>query len=1088
MRLQAEYPAENDLFEGKSHENVAAKMADVIENADISIVGLEGELGSGKSTIIGLLRKKLENTHTFITFDAEKYHHGTTKRALIEVIFNGIKKTNPRNIEKLTIHKDKALGNILEYTKNVKSRISWWTILFILFSLVSAQTIRYALTDINTYITKPDAINWKTILGEAITVISPLILVGILFLINRFSQNRYISVGDLFKKNSEDTITEKILVNKEVGAIELTEALRGFSGEDVLRPDQKFILVLDNLDRVSPEKVKELWSDMELICGAASGPFKIIVPYSSRHVAAALKVEDSNGYEFISKRIPVNFTVPPLITAGWQEVFIRYWNETVSTETVDAKETIRIIERWLPEYYKKITPRLLKKVVNDIHILSLTVGENHHRYVLIALYLFVTRYNFHDLKTLISNPELLTESEKINAALIEKLKDTRSQLWRLFPNREQEWSEYIISVHYQSEVNIARSELIDAPLLAAVNDKKPEEVEELSTIWGFISAWERCFTRFDLISWIIVLSRLGRTCIDSLSTEIKATVNACNLQIYQDAQLTPDKPLAEAIYSLYKSGVFGKEEFMNRRYQQIINKMDLMHEHDTFDKENVNDILFEVNAYSDIYSVNILIDEVNYYVSGKLYVEFLVNHMDDFPYLKIEEIKLAPDEIKSAVQHVIFNPGFINLLHPMLTKHISVGFSLKDSDAIVSDNINNIMLEFKQGSVISNFDAFELLILHPSWQTEDLSSAYGIQTDFIKNNTEQYCAHLIAHMIAANIFNGISLIPDISDTDKFNDTMFSYMCWQHSFSRIVDALKEDRLHSYILPALTRVIEQNRISLIDVQRFITKDYTLLSSLMKNVYLLSPLKSKLTALERHLNTIKIESLSPMFLSDINGEVDFTSVNNQLMLKALDVLHSEATLTEYLSKVHPNTDFIFGNYHCESEKDVFSGIDVKSFSGWFRNVDKKSLSMHSRLRTVFCALPSKVQREIVRSLCDILYDRSVDVARRIALIHCFGDEVNYVEAERNEPRRTIAALYPESVSDITLSTWLDRQELSFSKWPNEDVITALDIILEHQELFPRTCITSRYVANRIKELSSEEVSNEHSSDEQGESTGED
>lgn len=57
LKLQHEMPADSDLFKGGSHQNVADRMAEVIKEQEINILGLEGELGSGKSTIIHFLKK-----------------------------------------------------------------------------------------------------------------------------------------------------------------------------------------------------------------------------------------------------------------------------------------------------------------------------------------------------------------------------------------------------------------------------------------------------------------------------------------------------------------------------------------------------------------------------------------------------------------------------------------------------------------------------------------------------------------------------------------------------------------------------------------------------------------------------------------------------------------------------------------------------------------------------------------------------------------------------------------------------------------------------------------------------------------------
>ena len=64
--------------------------------------------------------------------------------------------------------------------------------------------------------------------------LSPAIMVaGLACLQNMewYRKKGYSSIGDLFKRNSTDRIEETWLVNKEVGAIELAEALQGFPME-----------------------------------------------------------------------------------------------------------------------------------------------------------------------------------------------------------------------------------------------------------------------------------------------------------------------------------------------------------------------------------------------------------------------------------------------------------------------------------------------------------------------------------------------------------------------------------------------------------------------------------------------------------------------------------------------------------------------------------------------------------------------------------------------------------------------------------------------------------------------------------------
>ena len=57
-KFQSEAPSEIDSFEGAGHENAAEGIKNtIIRFPEIHIIGLEGSLGAGKSTVIKILEK-----------------------------------------------------------------------------------------------------------------------------------------------------------------------------------------------------------------------------------------------------------------------------------------------------------------------------------------------------------------------------------------------------------------------------------------------------------------------------------------------------------------------------------------------------------------------------------------------------------------------------------------------------------------------------------------------------------------------------------------------------------------------------------------------------------------------------------------------------------------------------------------------------------------------------------------------------------------------------------------------------------------------------------------------------------------------
>ncbi len=114
LRLQTESPADQDMFRGSSHEKVAENVAQIIRTPDVNIIGLEGELGSGKSTIINLLKNDKENKNelSFFYFDAWAHEGDPLRRIFLESLINSFKE-NEKNL---------SIINELEEKRKIISR------------------------------------------------------------------------------------------------------------------------------------------------------------------------------------------------------------------------------------------------------------------------------------------------------------------------------------------------------------------------------------------------------------------------------------------------------------------------------------------------------------------------------------------------------------------------------------------------------------------------------------------------------------------------------------------------------------------------------------------------------------------------------------------------------------------------------------------------------------------------------------------------------------------------------------------------------------------------------------------------------
>ncbi|KJY81609.1 hypothetical protein TW81_17405 [Vibrio galatheae] len=516
MRYQIEKPADKDLFDSSGHSNAANAIRDVILNQkDIHAIGLEGELGSGKSTVLRLLEQKLpREEYKFITFDVEQFHHSSTKASFIKHFRDCVielfgsdaspdaKKTK-RKVQKAA---DRALGNDLTYTKKVTSNLSWYTISFAISLMFSVRYAKESLEHIlNTArLLLPDAPTYTFGIEETITTLLGLSPIAVALLMryqrtqeqNQNEDDRKVpNIGDIFKRNSEDKITEKLHVTREVGASELKQAFQKIVS--AIPTDKHVILVIDNLDRVDNEKVREVWSDLETFTSFEGDNLRVIVPFSEKHVAAALSDNDAaDGSEFILKRLPVKFRTPPVVSAGWREPFEYYWSETLPKHS-GLDLCAEIIDVWVTQH-KQITPRFLKTHINEIAV-ALASNPEVISPVACSAYLLAQRSNKLSFKDIISsNSDQKEESSRQLISLTHKI--LRKAL------TDDEWSSQIMAVHYQTSFDVAKSELLESPLKSAISRSDFEELFELTPLFGFDVAFQRLLGTVDPYEYVNILS------------------------------------------------------------------------------------------------------------------------------------------------------------------------------------------------------------------------------------------------------------------------------------------------------------------------------------------------------------------------------------------------------------------------------------------------------------------------------------------------------------------------------------------------------------------------------------------------------
>ncbi|MEE4918025.1 P-loop NTPase fold protein [Pseudomonas alliivorans] len=498
INFHTEQPASEDVFPGGSHEKVADAMHRYIPSPGASkVIGLDGEFGSGKSTILNMLGLKLmvsEPSSRVWFFDCEQNYQGSIKSNFIELFTDELLKdaSNKADAEVLRSARDIALGRMFTYRKKTTSRVSAWALALLTSLFFSATSFR----ELSAIFRGKDAAAIGLYVIHFVSFISPALVLW-----SAKRAHRKVNEGgekwsllSLFKGSSDDYINEKIEVAKEVTPLDLKRTL---NEQLSLVSTFHYVVILDNLDRLPKDSLRAVWSDLEIFTSvAAAANLTVVVPFCSTKVATYLKADGDRQYDakdFIAKKFPVVFRAPPVIASGWKGGFRQLWTHSFQGAHADVVEhCVLLLQRHTPMLNGLVTPRLQKKFINDIATTSLVVGDGPSL-LIIAAHLLLCKYNDHPLDEILRVNGFSAEYEKVvgkPASL--SVAETKVLLGSVLGEKmDNGWEIQFLQIHFLTSSEIAIAELLDDPLAKAIEEGNSERLFELASLFGFGDAFKR---------------------------------------------------------------------------------------------------------------------------------------------------------------------------------------------------------------------------------------------------------------------------------------------------------------------------------------------------------------------------------------------------------------------------------------------------------------------------------------------------------------------------------------------------------------------------------------------------------------------
>ena len=471
-RIVSTAPCNDDWFAGQSHKRIAGIIADVIlDDTQHGIIGIDGGWGSGKSNLVGLTHKAInekikddnKKKYVFVTFDVWAHHTDYLRRSLLEEFIKSLMDQKVLDDSWLEMI-DMLLAKVREI--DTKKIVKLNEMVIATAILAAVMPIIHTLSDY-----------WKY--GFILAILA-YVIVLIWFVSSRywsmkkygpkFTFSNFISecvrlyvdksnieskqgYSEVNNKNSESKTVE-FITEKEPTARQFRDWMHRID-EELKSKNTHVVFVIDNMDRLPIVKVKETWATIHAFFAECEYEYiHTVIPFDRSHIINAFKEENiksekikekqkkdgqekeeritkklevnSYGNDFINKTFYVVYRVSPPILSDWREYFERIWKMAFGDDIYkNHDELLLVFEKLSPDF----TPRSIIAFINECATLH-TVLEEEIPSEYLGIYIL-------GKERICENPD----EQLVNPDFLQGLTEKYA--------KDEELPKYLSAIHYQ---------------------------------------------------------------------------------------------------------------------------------------------------------------------------------------------------------------------------------------------------------------------------------------------------------------------------------------------------------------------------------------------------------------------------------------------------------------------------------------------------------------------------------------------------------------------------------------------------------------------------------------------------------------
>lgn len=387
--LLSEDVASEDLFEDRTHERASESLYQIIRSSQNGVtIGLEGSWGSGKSTVVNLLRRKLvgQNDNTlFFMFDAWAHDGDPLRRIFLESLIREIdpeaQDSDLQSIKGRISGRTKTINIQAKKSTSRLGKYISFSALLIPFGTVLLGKVNYDLL-VAPWSDLAEAPYFQFIFAFLISLAPIWVLVYWKFWGDKdpISNKRR---WDFFAVESIEDYTQDISEDGERTSIEFEdyfkEIIQTAKNKSLI---DKCIIVIDNLDRVDPDHAKNIWATLQTFFQKRSlagfdpdwsQKLWFLIPFDRE---GFIKIWSSSndkqsGRSFLTKCFQLIAEVPDPVMSGWAQYATNCVEEALREWPDEEKSNVlSTYIRYASRLDRSPTPRDVKLFCNQIGLLG----------------------------------------------------------------------------------------------------------------------------------------------------------------------------------------------------------------------------------------------------------------------------------------------------------------------------------------------------------------------------------------------------------------------------------------------------------------------------------------------------------------------------------------------------------------------------------------------------------------------------------------------------------------------------------------------------------------------------------------------